>query len=127
MGEGQKLTAEELHFMGIKVVYKNMVDKGFRVLNVRREPDVNPQIVATKDDKRYFVVVRTAAFPDMGLLLPHIAHDVMKHGSKHNAACYFAAVGVANADGQTDEEMAKPVKGGEYYINYKGLQAFPSR
>jgi len=125
MGKEQLLTAEELHFMGIKVVYKDMVDKGYKVLNVRQESDVNPQILAIKDDIRYFVVVRTATFPDMGLLLPHIAGEVMKHGNKHKAICYFASVGIANADGQTDEEMAKPVKGGEYYINYKGLQLFP--
>ena len=27
---------------------------------------------------------------------------------------------------KTDEEMAKPVKDGEYYINYKGLELFPT-
>ncbi len=120
------LTEEELHFLGIKVVYKDMVDNGFKILNVRKEPDVNPQILATKDDKRFFIVVRTATYPDMGILLPHIAADVLKHGAKHDATCYFASVGIANADGQTDEEMAKPEKDGEYYINYKGLQPFPS-
>ena len=53
MEKGQELTTEELHFLGIKVVYKDMIDKGFKVLNVRKEPDVNPQILATKDEKRY--------------------------------------------------------------------------
>ncbi len=126
MVKGKEMTAEELHFLGIKVVYKDMVDKGYKVLNVRKEMDVNPQILATKDDKRYFIVVRTATYPDMGILLPHIASDVLGHGTKHNATCLFASVGIANANGETDEEMAKPVVDGEYYINYKGLQAFPS-
>ncbi|WP_430816989.1 hypothetical protein [Carboxylicivirga sp. RSCT41] len=126
MGKEQFLSTEELHFLGIKVVYKDMIDKGYKVLNVRKEPDVNPQILATKDDKRYFVVVRTETYPDMGLLLPHIASEVMKHSQKHNAICYFASVGIANANGQNDEEMSKPVKDGEYYINYKGLELFPS-
>lgn len=126
MGKEQALTTEELHFLGIKVVYKDMIDKGFKVLNVRKELDVNPQILATKDDKRYFIVVRTAAYPEMGLLLPNVASEVMKHGNKHKAICYFASVGIANANGETEEEMAKPVKDGEYYINYKGLELFPS-
>ncbi|WP_430812005.1 MULTISPECIES: hypothetical protein [unclassified Carboxylicivirga] len=125
MGKGKELSTEELHFLGIKVVYKDMVDKGYKVLNVRKELDVNPQILATKDGKRYFVVVRTDRFPEMGLMLPHIAAEVMKHGHKHQAICYFASVGIANANGQTDEEMAKPEKDGEYYINYKGLELFP--
>ena len=125
MSKNKELTAEDLHFLGIKVVYKDMVDKGYKVLNVRRETDVNPQILATKGDKRYFVVVRTSAFPDMGVLLPQVAAEVLNHATKHNAVCYFASVGIANANGQTDEEMAKPLQGGEYFINYKGLQDFP--
>lgn len=126
MVKGKEMTAEELHFLGIKVVYKDMVDKGYNVLNVRKEMDINPQILASKDDIRYFIVVRTATYPDMGILLPHIAADVLSHGTKHKATCLFASVGIANANGETDEEMAKPVVDGEYYINYKGLQAFPS-
>lgn len=119
------MNSEELHFLGIKVVYKDMVDKGYEVLNVRKETDVNPQILATKDGKRYFIVVRTSFYPEMGVLVPHIAAEVLQHASKHNATCLFASVGIANANGETDEEMARPVTGGEYYINYKGLQPFP--
>ncbi len=125
MAKGKIMTQEELHFLGIKVVYKDMIDNGYEVLNVRKETDVNPQILATKDGKRYFVVVRTTAYPEMGILVPHIAADVLKHGTKHNAICLFASVGIANANGETEEEMAHPVVDGEYYINYKGLQAFP--
>jgi len=125
MGKGKIMSQEELHFLGIKVVYKDMVDKGYKVLNVRKETDLNPQILATKDDQLYFVVVRTTAYPDMGILVPHVAADVLKHGTKHDAICLFASVGIANASGETDEEMSKPEVDGEYYINYKGLQDFP--
>jgi len=125
MGKGKLMNSEELHFLGIKVVYKDLVDKGYEVLNVRKETDVNPQILATKDDKRYFIVVRTSYYPEMGVLVPHIAAEVLQHANKHNATCLFASVGIANANGETDEEMARPVTGGEYYINYKGLQPFP--
>ncbi len=126
MGKGKQMTKEELHFLGIKVVYKDMVDKGYKVLNVRNETDVNPQILASKDDKRYFIVVRTTPYPEMGILLPTLAAEVMHHATKHNATCLFASVGIANANGETEEEMSKPELNGEYYINYKGLQSFPS-
>lgn len=125
MVKGKIMTTEELHLLGIKVVYKDMVDNGYQVLNVRKETDVNPQILATKDGKRYFVVVRTTCYPEMGILVPHIAAEVLEHANKHDATCLFASVGIANANGETDEEMAKPIAGGEYYINYKGLQPFP--
>jgi methanogenic corrinoid protein MtbC1 len=120
-----KMDYEQLHFLGIKVVYKHMVDNGYEVLNVRRETDVNPQILALKEGKRIMVVVRTAKYPNMGVLLPHVAANVLEHGIKNNATCLFASVGIANADGETDEEMAEPVPGGQFYINFKGLQPFP--
>ena len=126
MAQGQQLTTEDLHFMGIKVVYKDMIDKGYEVLNVRKETDINPQILAMKEGKRYFIVVRTCPYPEMGLLLPTLAAEVMHHATKHNATCLFASVGIANANGETEEEMAKPELNGEYYINYKGLQPFPT-
>ncbi|TAJ13269.1 hypothetical protein DMA11_09495 [Marinilabiliaceae bacterium JC017] len=125
MGNGKQMTAEELHFLGIKVVYKYMVDEGYEILNVRKEPDVNPQILAMKEGNRILVVVRTASYPDMGILLPHIASDVLTIAAKNKATCYFASVGIANANGDSEEEMSKPEVDGEYYINFKGLQDFP--
>jgi hypothetical protein len=125
MVKGEELTDDELHFLGIKVVYKSMVDDGYEVLQVRKEPDINPQILAGKDGKRYFIVVKTDRYPDMGVLLPEVAVRVLQHAKKHEAVCLFASVGIANADGENDEEMRHPVKDGEYYINFKGLLPFP--
>jgi hypothetical protein len=122
---GTVMDNEELHFFGIKVVYKHLVDDGYEVLNVRREMDLNPQILARKADTLYFVVVRTATYPDMGVLTPDIASQVLLHAIRHKAVCRFASVGVANANGQTDQEMAKPEIGGEFYINFNGLMPFP--
>ncbi|MGQ1785194.1 MULTISPECIES: hypothetical protein [unclassified Saccharicrinis] len=121
------MNLEELHFLGIKVVYKDMVDKGYEVLNVRKELDVNPQILAKKDDKFHMVVVKTCYYPDMGIILPEVIGQVQELGKKHNATCWYASVGIANANGQTDDEMARPVTGGEFYINYKGLLPFPEK
>jgi len=120
----QHLSDEELHFLGIKVVYKHMVDDGYNVLQVRKETDIDPQILAVKDGQRYLVVVRTGRYPDMGVLKPETAARVLLHAKKNKAECLFAGVGIANADGETDEDMRYPVKGGEYYINFKGLVPF---
>ncbi|MFB6320190.1 hypothetical protein [Saccharicrinis sp. FJH54] len=120
----RKLNEEELHFLGIKVVYKDLVDQGLKVLNVRKEPDVNPQILAEIDGNKALIVVRTARYPHMGVLQPHTAAQIRELAAKHNASMYFASVGIANANGDSDEEMAQPVVNGEYYINYKGLTKF---
>ncbi len=119
------LIGEDLHFLGIKVIYKHLVDNEYEVLNVRKELDVNPQILAKKDDQLYFIVVRTAVFPHIGVLPPEVASSVTKHAYKHKAVCLFARVGIANANGNNDNEMAKPIVGGEYYINFNGLSPFP--
>lgn len=121
------MNLEELHFLGIKVVYKDLVDKGYEVLNVRKELDVNPQILAKKDDQFQMIVVKTAFYPDMGIILPEVIQKVKELAAKHKASCWYASVGIANANGQTEEEMAKPVTGGEFYINYKGLMPFPEK
>ncbi|MDK2840548.1 MAG: hypothetical protein PWQ17_53 [Anaerophaga sp.] len=125
MAGEQLMGKEDLHFLGIKVVYKDLIDNGYEVLNVRKEPDIDPQILARRNGNLLFIVVRTATFPDMGVLTPRVAARVSMHARKHRALCYFASVGIANANGDTDEEMGKPEIDGEYYINYKGLQPFP--
>jgi hypothetical protein len=127
MAEGRIMNLEELHFLGIKVVYKDLVDQGYEVLNVRKELDVNPQILAKKDDQYHMVVVKTGYYPEMGIILPEVIAQVKGLGQKHNAKCWYASVGIANANGETEEEMAKPQVDGEFYINYKGLIPFPEK
>lgn len=122
---GKVFNQDGLHYFGIKVVYKHLVDEGYEVLNVRHESDVNPQILAKKNEVLYFIVVRTAPFPNMGVLTPDVASLVSLHALRHKAVCLFASVGLANALGETDEEMGRPMENGEYYINFKGLSAFP--
>ncbi len=121
------MNLEELHFLGIKVVYKDLVDQGYEVLNVRKELDVNPQILAKKDDQFHMIVVKTGYYPEMGIILPEIIEQVRELGKKHNASCWYGSVGIANANGQTEEEMARPVPGGEFYINYQGIRPFPAK
>ena len=119
------LSDAELHFLGIKVVYKHLIDGGHKVLNVRNETDVNPQILAQIDGIQSLVVVKTERFPHMGIITPPLAAQMQALAKKMNCRLYFASVGIANALGDTDEAMANPVSGGEYYINFTGLTLIP--
>ena len=125
MEEGKAMNLEELHFLGIKVVYKDLVDKGYEVLNVRKELDVNPQILAKKDDQFHMIVVKTGFYPEMGIIIPEVIVQVKELSKKHNAKCWYASVGIADANGDTEKEMGRPKVGGEFYINYKGILPFP--
>lgn len=120
------MTYDDLHKLGIKVVYKKMIDEGYDVLGVRENQEQNPQIMATRDGKRYVVVVRTSRFPNMGILLPITAKAVKDYAATCGAICLFASVGIANGDGDTDEELSEPSLNGNYIIRFEGLQPFPS-
>lgn len=119
------LTAQELHELGIKWVYKH-IKNDYEILSVNMEFDKNPQILARKDDKMHFIVVKTSTYPDVGSIPAQAAEEIIKHAEKHEAKCLFAHVGVANANGKDEQEMARPVKNGEFYINYKGLTHLPN-
>lgn len=117
----KELTDEELHFLGIKVVYKHLVDTGYEVIAVRKELEVNPQILAKKDGEFHLVAIRTKRFPEMGVLFPHVASQVIYLAKQRGGVAHFASVGIANGATDDEEAMAKPLRDGEYYINFKGL------
>ncbi len=120
------MTYDDLHRLGIKVVYNKMINEGYDIIGVFENQEHNPQICALRDGKRYVVVVRTARFPNMGILLPITAKAVKDYASTCDAICLFASVGIANGDGDTDEEMSNPILNGNYIIRYEGLQPFPT-
>lgn len=121
MAQSQELNDEELHLIGIKVVYKYLVDNGYEVIAVRKELEVNPQILATKGGEYHLVAVRTKRFPEMGILFPHVASQVIHLAKQRGGVAHFASVGVANSATMDEALMAKPLKNGEYHINFDGL------
>jgi hypothetical protein len=78
-----------------------------------------------------FFVVRTGLYPGRGRFEEGQASfdGLVRHAEAHGAACYFASVGIANSEGKTEEEMALPVKGVAYNVQFDGLirMAFPEK
>lgn len=121
MSSTLELNDEDLHLLGIKVVYKHLVDKGYEVITVRKELEVNPQILAKLDDEYHLIVVKTRRFPEMGILFPHVASQVIHLATQRGGKVWFASVGIANGDTEDEEMMSKPMRNGKYIINFKGL------
>ncbi len=121
--EGDLISIPYLHEFGIKIVYQNLIEKGYKVLNVRIEPDVNPQILAEHRGEKLFIFVRSAFYPAMGKKpsIPLI-NKIKKIAQQNNGNTYIALVGIGNADGQSEADKAKPRVGGRHYILYEGLQ-----
>lgn len=117
------MTEDEIHDFGIEIVFNYMKEEGFEILAVKTDRSINPQILASKDGQLTHVAVRTACYPEKGAIeSEEMASQLIRYADDKNATCYFASVGIANAGGTNDEEMALPVKGAGFAVAFEGLQ-----
>lgn len=117
-----QMTRAEIHDFGVEVVFGFLQREGHEIVAVNTDPSINPQIVARKNGQLEFVVVRTACYPGKGELDAPSKANCIAHAEKSGAICYFASVGIANASGTTDAEMALPVKGAGYHVAFSGIE-----
>lgn len=121
-----RMTREEIHDFGVQVVYEEMMKAGYEILGADPSPAVTPQIVARKDGRLCFVVVRTDVYPNRGKLADdrELLYN-LEHAERNNALCYFAGVGICNAaatDAGDETAMGVPVREGGFYVDFDGLK-----
>jgi len=114
-----ELKEQDIHQMGMNVVGKHLEQNGFEFLAVKSELGSSPQFVCVKNEKElFFVLVRTVTFPENPQKYDESWMGKMKkHAIDKKARLLYAGVGIADSD----DMMAKPKKGQESFINYKGL------
>lgn len=119
------MSKQDIHSFGIEIVCKQLMKDGWTIESADGDADIetHPQIIAVKDGEFAFFVVRTDIHPGRGRFDEgQVAFEnLVRHAAEHDALCYFASVGIANSTGTTDEEMAIPVKGVGYNIQFEGL------
>ncbi len=119
------MSPQDIHAFGIEIVFKQLEKDGWVIESADVEADISsePQIVASKDGETAFFIVRTGLHPGRGRFEEgQEAFDrLVHHATEHGASCYFASVGIANSSGTTDEEMATPIKGVPYNVQFDGL------
>ena len=116
------MTTSEIHDFGIEVAFNYLKKEGHEIVSVNTNIALNPQIVAKKNGQLEFIVVRTACYPSKGEIEnDQIAFQCIAHADKQKATCYFASVGIANADGKNEAEMAVPIKGAGFHVSFAGL------
>ena len=119
------MTAADIHAFGVEIVCKQLEKDGWMIESADALADImsEPQIVAQKDAEFAFFVVRTAMHPARGRFDEggEVFRTLVLHANAHNASCYFAAVGIANSEGESEEEMSVPVKGVAYHVEFNGL------
>ena len=119
------MTKEDIHAFGVEIVYKQLEKDGWRMqsADVNADPRTEPQIIADKDGEFAFFIVRTDIHPRRGRFEEgqEAFNRLVRHARSHGASCYFASVGIANSEGESDEEMSTPVKGVAYHVQFDGL------
>jgi hypothetical protein len=116
------MTENEIQEFGINIVLQHIQKEGFEILGVNVDMDKNPQIFARSNDDLAFITVRTALYPKTGTIEDgSLMKDLIANADKHGAICYFASVGILNADAKTEEEKGLPVREANFYILFDGL------
>jgi hypothetical protein len=121
-GPADAMSAEEVQDFGVKAVAEHEAKAGATIVSVQADVGREPQIVARIDGKLAFIAVRTACYPGKGELEPAALVKLKAQAAEMGATPFFAQVGIANATGKNDEEMAVPIRGAGFYVAYEGLK-----
>jgi hypothetical protein len=128
--KNNRMSREEIHDFGVQIVCDEMEKGGYEILGANPSLSVTPQIVAKKNGRLCFVVVRTDVYPNKGILADEReVRRNLEHAKRNDAVCYFAGVGICNAAAKdAGDEQAKgiPVKGGGFYVDFDGLKVITS-
>lgn len=120
----QLMSELDIHAFGIEIV-SGQLEKGewqISSIDALCEMTREPQIVGSLNGEQAMFVVRTAMYPERGRIE---GEEVFRHfatmARERGMSCYFASVSIANSKGETDEEMAIPVKGVAFNVAFDGL------
>jgi hypothetical protein len=122
----ETMTREEIQGFGVQIVYEEMAKQGYEILGANPSLDMTPQIVAKKNGRLCFVVVRTDVYPNKGKLAgdKELFYN-LEHAERNDALCYFASVGICNAaaaDAGDEQAMGVPVREAGFYVDFDGLK-----
>ena len=128
MSSQEIMTEGEIHEFGIQIVAEQLEKEGYEIQSVATDMNINPQIVAKKDDETAFILVRTDCYPSKGTLNDYALIDnLIAKADEHNAICYLASVGIANSQAEDDEGVSIPIRGAGFYVAYSGLERLKAK
>lgn len=112
------LTEQELHNLAMNIVGKALEEDGYEFLGVNSKLKKDPQFVALKNKKLYFIIVRAVHYPDKPEAYdPAFMKKIKEHADKFEARTFYAGVGLGHGT-----DYGKPViKDEPYGVIYNGL------
>ena len=126
MEKKEVMTREEIHDFGVQLVYEEMTREGYEILGANPSLATTPQIVARKDGRLCFVVVRTDVYPNKGKLADdrELLYN-LEHAERNSATCYFSGIGICNAaaaEAGDEKAMGVALRAGGFYVDFDGLK-----
>ncbi len=125
MEDRELMTPADIHAFGVEILYKQLEQDGWVIdsADVLADLRTEPQLVAKKEGELAFFIVRTDVYPKRGRFEEGTKafETLVRHAKAHGASCYFASIGIANSEGETEEAMSVPVKGVGYNVQFDGL------
>lgn len=118
------MTNDELHSYGIDLIISHLKKEGYTIIEVNRELNVDPQIVAQKMSDMIFVVVKTFMYPkkEKDIKISNTQLKIVKDGAiAYDAKCYMAKVGLAYANGNNAKELSTPYRNADFLVKFRGL------
>lgn len=114
----QPLTEQELHYLAMNIVGRQLEAEGYEFMGVNSRPKKNPQFVCQREKQLHFIVVRNVAYPKDPKVFDHgLLQKVRAHALKFDARTWYAGVGLSNA-----EDRSLPVYLNEsYLVEFDGL------
>lgn len=116
----RELTKQELHYLAMNIVGKDLEKRGFKFIAIESKLGKQPQFVCIdKNNQRYFVIVKAIMLPENPNNYDVIWMETFKtHAFEHDAKILYAGVGLANSDDKSNPIL----KDEEYLLEYNGIQ-----
>ena len=114
------LSDQELHNLAMNIVGKDLESRGFEFIAINSQLKRHPQYVCIdKNNQRFFVIVKAATITNSPVTFDVIWMETFKkHAQSQQAKVLFAGVGLGNVE----DEKSPPNKGGEYLLQYDGIE-----
>lgn len=113
----------ELHEYGINLMINYLEKNDYTIMEVNREKESNPQIIAEKGTDMCFILVSTFMYPKKDVKTDKGMIKSIKEACKnYNAKLYEAKVGLALASAMTGKELGIPYKNEDFLVKFNGLK-----
>lgn len=118
MDEIDLMNEQDIHDSAIDIAAEHLKEEGYHIVSSHNTLRRDPQLVATKDNQTFYVVVKTHIYPNNAhsMDINHMKR-VEEYAQNNNAKLLYASLGLANG-----VDIEKPLtKSDGFYINFSGF------